>query len=853
MKRAEEGTASTTAMASMALMTGGSFLVRVLEIAGMVVLARLLTPEDFGAVGLALVVVNVVNLFTQAGIGSAIIQTDVAPRRAAANAFVVIAALGVSLTLVAALLVGPVTRALGHPELDMVLLAVLGLVPIQAAAVVPTSLLIRDLQFGRQVVTQLLAAVVRLVVGITAAMTGFGLWSLVLGHLAGAAANTLASIVLNTQRGWLRPSLLDRELAGELARFGSPLMATGLIRQVYNNADDLVVGAAFGTAALGFYRHAYRLANLPVDGITHAVNTVLLPSYSRLKGTPARLGREFVGALRVLAAVSLPMAAGLWVFSEPGVVIALGEQWRPVAPLLRILAVVAIVRPLSGATGPLFTAVGKPGLNLRTALLQATALPLFVLLLYRGGTSGVAVAVAGTFLLGLLHNLALAVRDTGAGVRPRQLVASLLPSLASAAAMVAVVLGVRSLLPAGIDPESPWVVLALGLVALAVYGVALRVADRPTTTRIARLVRDRLGHGGAPAGVPSEALAPASTYGPPLGAWAAAHLGEPAVPDRIHHVSGWKRGGAFRLEGTTASGRAWTLVWKEARYDDADLPALAGLPVRPGPPEYTVYVGAGPALRPLLPEVHHAAEVERGRHYQYLLEDLAPTHVRARHPALARDAAALVHRVQRAMHTDLSGLGEGLLDYGPDFMASVPGYAFEGLRMLAAGDHAPDDLQAPGSTDEAVVRRRCERARVLVEARVPLGPVHGDLNPTNVWADPYGDDVRVVDWEWAGIGLPHLDLVSALKRAPADLEGAAVLRFHALQGESTLADDVVAYRWCRLQRYLLDAGFFARQLAGASVSSGRLDLGTHVRRSLALVRESSQLLARSLDEARRAG
>lgn len=853
MRRADAGTASATAMASMALVTGGSFLVRAIEIVGMVVLARLLTPEDFGAVGLALVVVNVVNLFTQAGIGSAIIQTDVAPRSAAANAFVVIAALGMSLTLVAGLLVGPVTRALGHPELDMVLLAVLALVPIQAAAVVPTSLLIRDQRFGRQVVTQLLDAAVRLAVGVTAAVTGFGLWSLVLGHLAGAAANTLASIALNTQRGWLRPSLLDRELVGQLARFGSPLMATGLIRQIYNNADDIVVGSGFGTAALGFYRHAYRLANLPVDGITHAVNTVLLPSYSRLKDRPERLGREFVGALRVLAAVSLPMAAGLWVFSDEGVVIALGEQWRPVAPLLRILAVVAIVRPLSGATGPVFTAVGRPGLNLRTALLQAATLPLFVLLLYPWGPSGVAVAVAGTFLLGLLHNFSLVVLATGAGVRPRQLVASLLPSLASAAAMVAVVLGLRGLLPAGLDPESPWVVLALGLVALTVYGAVLRVADRPTTSRIAQLVRGRLGRGGAPVDVTPEALPPASTYGPALEAWAVTHLGEPAVPDRTHHVSGWKRGGAFRLEGKTASGRTWTLVWKEARYDDADLPALAGLSVRPGPPEYTVYAGGGPALRALLPEVHHAAEIERGRHYQYLLEDLAPTHVRARHPALARDAADLVHRVQRAMHTDLSGLGEGLLDYGPEFTASVPGYAFEGLRMLAAGDHTLDDLQVPDTADETVVRQRYERARVLVETRVPLGPVHGDLNPTNVWTDPYGDDVRVVDWEWAGIGLPHLDLVCALKRAPADLEGAAVLRFHALQGERSLYDDVVAYRWCRLQRYLLDAGFFARQLAGASASSGRLDLGTHVRRSLAQAGESSHLLARSLDEARWAG
>lgn len=836
------GTLRSRAFASGLVVTVASVVMRVLEIVTVVVLARLLEPEHFGAVGLALVVMTSLNLFAQAGMGSAIVQTDADARKAAFNGFLVTGLAGAALFVLSVALAGPLARVLGHPELDGVFRWMALLIPIEMLRVVPTSLLIRTMEFGRQSSTQILGAVAKLTCATVAALLGLGLWSLVIGYLAGAAANTAATLALSTTTGWFRLRHWDRNLAAALARFGLPVLSTGLVRQFYNNADDILIGSLSGTAALGFYRQAYKLGNLPVSGISHAVNTVLFSSYSRLQHQRTRLGAAFLEAFRMVALLTIPVAFGLLLLAHEGVVVALGEKWRPAAPMLMVLAIVSLVRPLSGATGPLFTAIGKPGLNLRTALLQGLSLVPLALLLLRWGPIGIAWAVSLTFTLGFLHNVYLAAHRTGTGLTIGAIARAPARLLAAGGIMGAVLVAMKSLAAAGgRTTESLPALLLLGTAGGAVYLGAVYLLERQILVEVSRLlrraVRRRAGRAQDEDDRPGQRTPPGlsdQVVHDTLQAWARDHLGAGVATTRCQHLSGWKQAGAFRFSGTTDDEHAWSVVWKEARYHDGDIPALDGLPVRPGPPEFAVYDRAGQALRRWLPTAYRCDELTPGSHYRYLLEDLAAHHRRLRHPQLARVVSRQLVALHAALRADQQALQGDLLTYDRAFSVALLAYATARLHRLA-GDGSVDGLPAAlGAWDD--VRHAYLDGMDRVYTTADPQPIHGDLNPTNVWSEPgRPENLRLVDWEWAGTGIPHSDLVSVLKRATPTLERQALRRYHRAAGLRSWEDDLHAYRWCKLQRFLFDAGFFAAQLGRAGRNAPRLDLRTHVARSLAVV------------------
>ncbi|UCG51446.1 MAG: aminoglycoside phosphotransferase family protein [Candidatus Latescibacterota bacterium] len=307
------------------------------------------------------------------------------------------------------------------------------------------------------------------------------------------------------------------------------------------------------------------------------------------------------------------------------------------------------------------------------------------------------------------------------------------------------------------------------------------------------------------------------------------HRGDPLERVSHFHLSGWKASGAYRLVLKLRSGATWQLVYKNAVYSRSQIPALESFPVRPGPPEYAVYHANPGPLREYLPVVLLCEEVEEDRHYHYIFEDLGRDYRGPSDERTTIGLAATLNTFHAAMSESTTAFEKDcLLRYDREFSTSVYDYARTNLERYAE--------VVPG---EAISKVIALWPRIL---DVGLGddtfdasliqPIHGDFNRSNLFLhrnDPR--KLKMVDWEWAGWGLPHADLASLLKKISDAVESEALQVYARENPQLSPHEHVRIYRSCQLERSLIDAAFLAVQAVDGPGET-RLDLARHIEGSL---------------------
>lgn len=280
------------------------------------------------------------------------------------------------------------------------------------------------------------------------------------------------------------------------------------------------------------------------------------------------------------------------------------------------------------------------------------------------------------------------------------------------------------------------------------------------------------------------------------------------------HLSGWKATGAFRLFLRAKNGNLWSLVYKNADYSSDQIPALEGLPARPGPPEFLLYqVRNNTALNEFLPTVHAAHEEVPGRHYQYLLEDLHLDYYRLSYSKHLREdllrAVRSLPALQRAMKESLdSEKSTALITFDRAFGKELARYVHESLTRYLAEVSDGVVREVLGRWPQVT---RLYQSDQFYENR-PQCLIHGDYNSTNIHvhaADHHR--MKLVDWEWAGVGVMHADLASIMWGCDQQLQDEALGVFAEENPFLPLDEHRRWYRFCRLERGLLNAGFVAKQ------------------------------------------
>lgn len=384
---------------------------RVASIVKLAVLGRLLSPRDFGVLGVALLVQQWIGAFTQTGISSTLIQkkTDI---RGYLNTAWTIGLIRGSLVFTLIYWLAPPAAAYFRTPESASIIRATSVLPLLWELVNPGVVhLRRELDFRRDVFWRTSGVLPGLLTGIVLAFALRNVWALAASLVASRVAEVIASYRIHPYRP--RPEL-QRARARDLMRTSKWFSWMNVVGFFEYQLDSLLTARWLGARALGFYQVAAQLALLPTAGLGSQVAAVLFPSFARLDD-PERRRRAFMNSLAALALVVLPLASALAFFSGTVVRLALGSKWGLIAGSLALLAVAGSGRALGGAAAALLQATA----HLKTAmLLQLSRVLLLGLLLYAlvppFGFTGTAAAVAVSAVLVGGIQIALASRTLAA-------------------------------------------------------------------------------------------------------------------------------------------------------------------------------------------------------------------------------------------------------------------------------------------------------------------------------------------------------------------------------------------------------------------------------------------------------
>ncbi len=419
--------------------TASSVVKGVLQFGVSVLLARLLTPTDFGLVALALVVVGFAQMVVDLGLGPAIVQHERLTDRHVRVSFTASTLIGLSVAvalLLAAPLFAPLLRS---PSVPGVLRWLSLLFVFSGLGATARALLGRRLDFRGVFFTNLISyGVGYALVAVTLALLGFGVWSLVFGALVQALLDAAVSIGL--VRHPLRPLLAGREIR-DLLGFGLGVIANRSVVYASMNGDNFVVGSWLGAHFLGLYSRAFQLMMLPLMHLGSITWSILFAAYSQLRADRDRARRAYLKGVQLTALVIAPLMAGMAVAGPHLIVGLYGPQWAAATLPFQILCGVGLFRGVYEMTGALTHAFGKVYAEFRRQALYAVLVVAAALVGSRWGIAGVAVGMAGAVMFMYFAMAQLGVRITGC--RWREFFAAQAPGVALALVVAATALGVR--------------------------------------------------------------------------------------------------------------------------------------------------------------------------------------------------------------------------------------------------------------------------------------------------------------------------------------------------------------------------------------------------------------------------
>lgn len=296
------------------------------------------------------------------------------------------------------------------------------------------------------------------------------------------------------------------------------------------------------------------------------------------------------------------------------------------------------------------------------------------------------------------------------------------------------------------------------------------------------------------------------------------------------HISGWKKYGAYRLYLQTEKKDSKTLIFKNAVYYYDHIPALDGLPIIPGPAEYQIYKNANVNLSKYLPKVFLCSEIVPKRHYQYILEDLDEKYQRNTLPETIFSTINEMPAIHLALKESLSDLNQNdLPKYDRKYSMHLLQYAKNNLEHYHQKRGSKAVSKILQLWPEILKIYTIDNFHDPKNAQL----IHGDFNSANVLIHKKNSkQIKLIDWEWAGIGTLRADLASLLKGTLPEIEKDALTVYSKLNNHHHSVDEKKRlYQWCKLERGLLDASFCAVQVMKRPIKT-RFNLTGFIERSM---------------------
>ena len=366
-----------------------------------VLLARLLLPEHFGMVTLALFFVSLAAQMRALGLDRALIHRQEADEATLGTYFT----LRLGTLLASSLLVAVAAPALGRfypamPLLAWVLVALAGVEVVKGLSTVQETLLSKNLAFRSLALTDVVASVTMTIVAPLLAWQGWGAWALV-GEQASGILARFGMTWLVFRRWWPRPRW-DGSIARWFWRYGRAAWSATNLGFLLDRFDDFWVGTALGKTPLGYYSRAYEFARYPRRVIANPLVSVFGPVFARLQGDRLRLSQAFYRAAHVILRSGFLISGAFALVMPEFIHLIIGDQWRPMLLTFRLMLVYTLLDALLMLCGNLLLAVGRPQELQRSRLIQTFFfIPAVTVGAYLWGINGVALAADGMLTVGV--------------------------------------------------------------------------------------------------------------------------------------------------------------------------------------------------------------------------------------------------------------------------------------------------------------------------------------------------------------------------------------------------------------------------------------------------------------------
>lgn len=424
----------------------------------------LLTPDDFGKVGMVTIITGLALMLSDMGFSAALIQKEKLEARHLDTVFWVNISTG--LILGSALFIAAPYIAIFNKEPDVANIArALSLlfiaVPLNS---VQNAWLSRELEFKKISIAELFATIISSVLALTLALLGFGLWALVAKLVSQRFLVVLIIWPLSTYRPAFK---FDVKALKELFEFGANLTGFSIVNYFARTVDDLLVGKFFGSASLGFYRQSYEIMLLPIKQISAVVGRVMYPAMAKVEDDNTKLQNMYLDSNAAIATLTFPILGFLFIASDLWVVTTFGKPWIAMIPFVKVFCVVGAIQSIGTTVGWIYQVKDRTDIMLKWGLISSLIFVIGICVgVYLGSAIAVAYVYGFTVLLLIVPQMWIPCRLIS--LNPMRILFHMLwPATAAAVAALAT----TQIFPLVLPPKTKLIVSAA--VYLATYSILL--------------------------------------------------------------------------------------------------------------------------------------------------------------------------------------------------------------------------------------------------------------------------------------------------------------------------------------------------------------------------------------------
>ena len=378
----------TKAIKSTAWYTGNRLWTQSLSWGVTLILARLLSPAEYGLFGMAMAVIATMELFQQFGLGAAIVQKQNLSKQQVNAMFWIAVVPGFILFLLTFIIGDLIASFYNEPKL-LWLVRALGLMFfLNALGVVPNSLLSKAIDFRRRSIAESLAVTISVLVSVSLAYWNFGVWALVGGHLVRFIIRNVGLCVLCR---W-RPTF-DVSFHGvkDILNFGLRVSGANAVKVFSGFINAMIIGKVLGSSALGLYSMANAVGTNPLHKVfTNVLSQVSFPIFSKLQNDEGELRKYFLKITKYLAMVALPSQIGLALVGHDLIYVMLSEKWLPILEVFQVFCINGIFYIVYLPMTPILTARGKSSIVLRFQIFSAVVIGITFFIGAQSGLRGIA-------------------------------------------------------------------------------------------------------------------------------------------------------------------------------------------------------------------------------------------------------------------------------------------------------------------------------------------------------------------------------------------------------------------------------------------------------------------------------